>query len=149
MFTMRNYLAVLSIVFMLTAVVFAPAQADEIKRGGDMIAVYGQFPNHFNAAIKSGAATAGPAAQIYSSLVDFDSDWNPIPYTAESWEISKDGLTYTFHLVKDAVFHDGKPVTSADVAFTFEIVKKNHPFGLSMLGPGRPCGNTGRKDRCV
>ncbi|MBW2365638.1 MAG: ABC transporter substrate-binding protein, partial [Deltaproteobacteria bacterium] len=41
--------------------------------------------------------------------------------------------TYTFHLVEDAVFHDGQPVTSEDVAFSLEIVKENHPFGAYMF----------------
>lgn len=130
-----NFMAILGVLVLPALFLGLPAQAAEPMRGGEMVTSYGQFPTHFNAAIKSGAATAGPAVQIFSSLVDFDSDWNPIPYTAESWEKSDDGLTYTFHLVEDAVFHDGKPVTAADVAFTFETVKKNHPFGLSMLGP--------------
>jgi peptide/nickel transport system substrate-binding protein len=132
--TKRNSWAILCLALIVSATTLAAAQGSEIKRGGDMVNVFGQFPNHFNAAIMSGAATAGPAAQIFSSLIDFDNAWNPIPYTAESWKISEDGLTYTFNLVKRAVFHDGKPVTAADVAFTFDIVKNNHPFGGSMLG---------------
>jgi peptide/nickel transport system substrate-binding protein len=42
------------------------------------------------------------------------------PELAESWEISKDGLTYTFHLRKDATFHDGTPVTAKDVKYSFD-----------------------------
>jgi peptide/nickel transport system substrate-binding protein len=42
------------------------------------------------------------------------------PELAESWEISADGLTYTFHLRKDATFHDGTPITSKDVKWSFE-----------------------------
>ncbi|NYT64328.1 hypothetical protein H0A66_18605 [Alcaligenaceae bacterium] len=66
--------------------------------------------------------------------MEYGTDWKPKPYLAESWEISKDELTYTFHLVKNGVFHDGQPITSADVAFSLETVKKNHPFGPSMFG---------------
>lgn len=46
-------------------------------------------------------------------------DYKVIPRLATSWE-SEDGYTWTFHLRKDAIFHDGRPVTAEDVAFTIE-----------------------------
>ncbi len=42
------------------------------------------------------------------------------PELAESWEVSADGKTMVFHLRKDAVFHDGSPVTAADVKWSFD-----------------------------
>jgi peptide/nickel transport system substrate-binding protein len=42
------------------------------------------------------------------------------PELAESWEISADKKTYIFHLRKDATFHDGAPVTAADVKWSFD-----------------------------
>jgi peptide/nickel transport system substrate-binding protein len=42
------------------------------------------------------------------------------PELAESWEISEDRKTYLFHLRKDATFHDGTPVTAADVKWSFD-----------------------------
>jgi len=50
-------------------------------------------------------------------------DWSPQPDLAEKWEISKDGLTWTFHLRKDVRWHDGKPFTSEDVKFTYELFR--------------------------
>ena len=108
---------------------------DTPKAGGDYRAVYGQFPPHFNCAIQSGAAIQIAAAQMFVGLVEFDDKWQPVPYLAKSWEISGDGLTYTFHLVEGTVFHDGTPVTSEDVAFSIDVVKNNHPFGTPMFGP--------------
>jgi peptide/nickel transport system substrate-binding protein len=59
----------------------------------------------------------------YDFLVDFSpKDSSPAPGLADSWETSDDGLTWTFHLNKDAKWHDGKPVTSEDVAYTFRRV---------------------------
>ncbi len=59
----------------------------------------------------------------YDLLVDFSpKDSSPAPGLAESWETSDDGLTWTFHLNKDAMWHDGKPVTSEDVAYTFRRI---------------------------
>ena len=45
-----------------------------------------------------------------------------VPSLAESWEWSPDGTQLTFHMVKDAVWSDGTPVTSADAVFTFELI---------------------------
>ena len=59
----------------------------------------------------------------YDYLVDFSpKDSSPAPGLADSWETSDDGLTWTFHLNKDAEWHDGKPVTSEDVAYTFRRI---------------------------
>src|SRR5437867_444230 len=52
---------------------------------------------------------------IYDGLVSFDSRNRVVPMLAERWEISKDGLSYTFHLRTNALFHNGRPATSADV----------------------------------
>ncbi len=59
----------------------------------------------------------------YDLLVDFSpKDSSPVPGLADSWETSDDGLTWTFHLNEDAKWHDGKPVTSEDVAYTFNRI---------------------------
>ncbi len=59
----------------------------------------------------------------YDLLVDFSpKDSSPVPGLADSWETSDDGLTWTFHLNKDAKWHDGEDVTSEDVAYTFNRI---------------------------
>lgn len=66
--------------------------------------------------------------KIYESLLSYDFDLKPQPQLAERWEISEDGLTYTFHLAKNAKWHDGKPFTSADVVFSCDVMLKEvHP----------------------
>lgn len=70
----------------------------------------------------------GPA---YNGLVVYD-PLNPdkiIGDLAESWDVSPDGKTYTFKLLKGVKFHDGKPMTSADVKYTFDLVR-NPPQGV-------------------
>lgn len=47
-------------------------------------------------------------------------DGGIVPDLADYWERAADGITYTFHLNPNAVWHDGTPVTSADVAFSFD-----------------------------
>lgn len=64
---------------------------------------------------------------IFDRLVEKISDASHdapyfIPGLAERWEMTGDGLTYTFHLREDAKFHDGTPVTADDVVFTFDRI---------------------------
>ena len=103
--------------------------------GGELVVSSGAgVPRHFNPAVVSGSATAIVGAQIFASPLRYDENWNPVPYLAESWEISKDGLSVKLKLVKGATFHDGHPVTAEDVAFSVMAVKKYHPF-KSMFAP--------------
>ena len=112
-----------------------PAGAQEQpKRGGTLVIGSTQTPRHLNGAVQSGIATAGPSAQIFASPLRFDDKWNAQPYLAESWKLADDGKSLTLNLRKNAVFHDGKPVTSADVAFSVMAIKANHPF-QTMLAP--------------
>ncbi len=62
---------------------------------------------------------------MYSLLTTWGQDLESVPDLAESWESSADGLTWTFHLVHNAKWSDGQPVTSADVAFTFNYIVDN------------------------
>ncbi len=60
---------------------------------------------------------------LFSSLVHFDDRGLPQSELAESWGISRDGTVYNFSMRTNALWHDGRPVTSADVAFTIELLK--------------------------
>jgi peptide/nickel transport system substrate-binding protein len=55
----------------------------------------------------------------YESLVVFDNNFVVSPWLAESFEQSEDGLEWTFTLRDGVTFHDGAPLTSADVAYTY------------------------------
>ncbi len=57
---------------------------------------------------------------VFSGLVSFDPKLNLVPDLAESWDVSPDGKTYTFHLRSNARFHNGQPVTAADVVYSWE-----------------------------
>ena len=65
--------------------------------------------------------------KILEGLVDHDADLNPIPGLATSWEINEDWTRHTFHLREGVTWHDGKPFTSADVAYSIETLKQVHP----------------------
>lgn len=58
---------------------------------------------------------------IFDSLVAHDQRLNVVPDLAQKWE-TPDPLTYVFHLRNGVKFHDGRPLTSADVKFTFDSI---------------------------
>jgi peptide/nickel transport system substrate-binding protein len=59
----------------------------------------------------------------YSYLVNYSmTDMSPAPGLAKSWDTSSDGLTWTFHMRKGLEWSDGKPLTAADVAYTYNRV---------------------------
>jgi len=60
--------------------------------------------------------------EVFGGLVTLGLDLNVAPDLAERIEVSEDGLNYTFHLRKEAKFHNGKPVTSEDVRWSLERV---------------------------
>jgi peptide/nickel transport system substrate-binding protein len=64
----------------------------------------------FNTVIISSKTTEG--------LLTYDFDLSPMPQLATAWQVSADGLTYTFKLRPGVKWHDGKPFSSADVAFS-------------------------------
>lgn len=70
----------------------------------------------FNAANSSWA--------MYDSLLNHTIDGNIEPALAESWAISDDGQTYTFHLRHGVTFHNGDPFTAKDVVFSWEVYSK-------------------------
>ena len=109
-----------------------PSSAAEPKRGGTLIVAGGAGLRHLNPAVQSGGQT-GLGVQLFAGLVRVDDKFEPQPYLAERWEISEDERSYTFHLNRNARFHDGKPITSDDVAFSLAVVKEHHPFGIAMF----------------
>lgn len=71
---------------------------------------------------------------IFSGLIKYDpAQKNFLPDIAEKWDVSKNGLNYTFTLRRQALWHDGKPVTADDVIFTFQNVIQHPAFRNPVL----------------
>jgi peptide/nickel transport system substrate-binding protein len=111
----------------LAAFVAAPALAQPAPTpGGTAIVVLGSDPEHLNTGISTGYPIGAVGASLYSALLYLDADGVPHGELAESWTVSADDLAYTFTL-RPATFHDGQPVTSADVVYSMEsILAPNH-----------------------
>ena len=107
------------------------ARAQTPKRGGTLtFAVSAETPQ-YDAHGSDTYATLDFAAPFYSTLLKFDLDNYPkgMGDLAESWTVSPDSLTYTFKLHSGVKFHDGTPLTSADVKATYDRLR-NPPSGV-------------------
>jgi peptide/nickel transport system substrate-binding protein len=60
---------------------------------------------------------------VFNGLTKYDKDIKITGDLAESWDVSGDGLAITFHLRRNVKWHDGAPLTSADVLFTYKTLK--------------------------
>ncbi len=68
----------------------------------------------------------GAVTAVYQGLVQYQPGTTKVVgLLAKSWEVSADGLTYTFHLQDGVTFHDGRPMTAADVIASFARRKDN------------------------
>jgi peptide/nickel transport system substrate-binding protein len=76
-------------------------------------------PTAFDPQVTSATAIWRAVENMYDTLVRIKPDLTVEPALAESWDISEDGLVYTFHLRQGVTFHDGSPFTADDVAFTY------------------------------
>ena len=90
-----RFTSILFLSMLLVSLTMNMGYADKPKKGGELTGATGQFPRHFNTAVQSGLATAVPSAQIFASLLDFDENWQPVPYLAKSWEASDGGMRFS------------------------------------------------------
>ncbi len=94
--------------------------------GGVLQLSAGEDPRSLNFLDNVAAGTGGVLQGVYDRLIIWkfeggDPTWKEIaPGIADSWTISDDGKQWTFKLREDVVFHDGTPLTSADVKATYE-----------------------------
>ena len=105
----------------------ARARADEngdisliVKADGD--------PASFNPDTLADDTFLPIAANIFHRLVKLDLANNLLPDAAESWEISDDSLTVTFHLRSDLTWTDGTPLTAEDARYTFETIRTTNAY---------------------
>ncbi|MDQ3134238.1 MAG: ABC transporter substrate-binding protein [Acidobacteriota bacterium] len=103
--------------------------------GGSVVVAVSSDPGGLNPAVTTQGGVHLICGSIFSGLVAHDFGLNPVPDLAERWQVSPDGRTYTFHLTPGAEFHDGVPLTSEDVRFTFEqLLMKYHSRTRTSLG---------------
>jgi peptide/nickel transport system substrate-binding protein len=101
--------------------VSAPAFAQSVKAGGDLRAALTGDPDTHDPATTSIYTGAQVYENIFSKLIGIDPSGKFVPDLATTWT-AVDSKTWKFELVKNAVFHNGEKLTSADVKYTFQRI---------------------------
>ena len=98
-------------------------EADAFERRGKekiLVVANRQKVPLMDPSIKYDASIRTMQQAMYDGLLKYvGTPPNYVPWLAESWDVSSDNLTYTFHLVKDAKFHNGDPVTAEAVRWSY------------------------------
>ncbi|HID51944.1 MAG TPA: peptide ABC transporter substrate-binding protein, partial [Anaerolineae bacterium] len=116
----RLVILLLSTLLLLSCQLFTGAlTSTKTSPNEDTIYLMGHQPRTMDPARTLGGPDS-PLGHIFSGLVAIDTDMQVQPELAAGWEVSDNGRIYTFYLRKNAVFHDGRPVTAADVIYAWE-----------------------------
>lgn len=111
----------------------SPAQTGGIKRGGTLVLAQSAEPITLNPDGKPDDNDIMLEQNVFNRLLKTNNNQQVILDLATGYEVSEDGLRYTFYLPKNVRFHDGEPMTSDDVKFTFEEILKQGGFASSMF----------------
>jgi len=98
-----------------------PAVSGPVDGDALVMASIGE-PSNLIPALVSDSASTDITDRVYNGLMKIDENINIVPDLAESLEISDDGLIFTFHLRKNVRWHDGRPFTSRDALFTYQLM---------------------------
>ena len=105
---------------------FLPLNTDDVMDQGPVkggvLKLFCTAPDTLNPIVSNNSYVKEFSGLVFESLVKLDRNQKPLPLLAESWEVSEDGLTWTFHMRKDVYWHDKAPFTADDVQFTIEAI---------------------------
>jgi peptide/nickel transport system substrate-binding protein len=101
-----------------------PTPPKILGKGGELRVVAPGEPASLNPDLGRDEIAVFIGENLFDRLVALDADSRVIPGLAESWSVSPDGRAYTFHLRPKALWHDGKPLTAADVRWTYETLAR-------------------------
>ncbi|ADL02807.1 peptide ABC transporter substrate-binding protein [Lacrimispora saccharolytica] len=104
--------------------------------GLDLAVQIGPDPETIDPALNSTADAANMILHAFETLMTFDKDNQVIPGQAESYDVSDDGLTYTFHLREGLKWSDGSDLTAEDFVYSWKRLADPAtaaPYGADML----------------
>ncbi|MCL1975399.1 MAG: ABC transporter substrate-binding protein [Firmicutes bacterium] len=83
-----------------------------------IVRICASFPLQADPGVGSNSIEAVVQFNLYDAMVFPDIDGTILPHVAETWDVSNDGMSYTFHIRQGIKFHDGSELTANDVAFS-------------------------------
>ena len=107
----------------------ASAQEAKPVRGGTFTYAVAQEPTTLVSFLDTKTDNRNPSAKVTEGLLRYDLQFRPEPLLATQWQVSADGLRYTFRLREGVKFHDGSDFTSADVRYSILKQKALGPRG--------------------
>ncbi len=120
------------LILFICSLLFSPmTMAEEPDQGGTFR--YGMTTNPrgmFNPILNTEVYDGYIIDVIFDGLISIDSNLQPKPAIAKSWEFSEDDLSITFNLKEGVLFHDGVELTAWDVAYTFKTILHPHYTGV-------------------
>ena len=124
---MRNWKLMLVLVVLLAVgLIFIgcgqnqEVQEDDVKEEAVLVYDLGAEPEILDPAPSTGVPEATVQTAIFEGLTRLDKDNLPSEGMAKSWDVSPDGLVYTFHLREDATWTNGDPVTAEDFVYSWK-----------------------------
>ena len=130
-------IAIVGVIAVLAVVVYLAFGFDAqpvADYGGTYVEGVVGNPRYMNPLLcQSNSVDCDIVALVFTGLTTVGNDGVIEPDLAESWDISTDSTVYTFYLRQDAVWHDGAPVTAADVVYTVSIMQDSEFQGDSFL----------------
>lgn len=113
-----------SCLMLVLSILAGGCRADRVQWPADdtLVIALESAPIHLDPRMGTDQASSRVFELILNGLVTKDPRGNLVPDLAESWETLDDGRRYRFHLRRGVVFHDGRPLTSRDVVWTFQSV---------------------------
>lgn len=131
---MNKTLNIISIIALFISLLITSACSNERYSSApkDTISmVLSAEPSSLDPAMTYGIAESNIEVEIFEGLTRLDANNTAQPALAESWDISPDGLTYTFHLRQGICWSDGTPITAEDFVYSWQRA----------LAPATGCGN--------
>ena len=127
---------VLTVAIVLLLVAMPADAQDKPRHGGELVFVVPSEPPSYDAHQEETFGVIHPMAPHYNTLLRVDPNdrtgTKPVGDIAESWTVSRDGLTYTFKIRRGVKFHDGSELTSKDVKASYDKILKP-PAGVKSL----------------
>ncbi|MFA4844273.1 MAG: peptide-binding protein [Candidatus Margulisiibacteriota bacterium] len=117
------------------------ALAGQVDPDGGLKFSLGGEVSLLNPILSTDNVSSAVESAIFSGLISFNENLEPVPDLAASWQVSRDGRTWTFKLRRDVLWHDGVPFTADDVVFTFNSIlnpKVNSVRRSDYIIDGRP-----------